>query len=410
MTTLRDALAAISGQAASPAPAGSSTLTHLECTYCDRRLDADRLQTTCPACGKVLYARYDLARARHTLTPESLARRRWDMWRYQEVLPVRDAAHIVSLGEGMTPLVPARRAGEAIGVPGVLLKDEGKNPTGSFKARGLACAVSRARELGATAIALPSAGNAASAASAYGAAAGLEVQVFMPRDVPDANRVECLVYGANVTLVDGLINDAGAKVRELAPERGWFDVSTLKEPYRQEGKKTMGYELAEQLGWALPDVIVYPTGGGTGIVGMWKAFGELEELGLIGSARPRMVVVQAEGCAPIVRAFERGERHAALWPNAQTAAAGMRVPVAIGDYLILDAVRESGGTALTVSEAEIREAQLALGSLAGVYAAPEGGATYAALTKLAARGEVGSDELVVLFQTGMGLKYDPPIA
>src|SRR5688572_14621453 len=410
MTTLRDALSTLSGQAGSPAPAGSSTLTHLECTYCDLRFDADQLQTICTSCGKVLYARYDLARARYTLTRESLGRRRWDMWRYQEVLPVRDPANVISVGEGLRPLVPARRAGDVLGLAGLLLKDEGKNPTGSFKARGLGCAVSRAKELGAKAIALPSAGNAASAASAYGSAAGLEVNVFMPRDVPDTNRVECLVYGAQVTLVDGLINDAGAKVRELAPQHGWFDVSTLKEPYRQEGKKTMGYELAEQLGWTLPDIIIYPTGGGTGIVGMWKAFAELEELGLIGSARPRMVVVQSEGCAPIVRAFESGERHAELWQNAQTAAAGMRVPVAIGDYLILDAVRQSGGTALTVSEDEFRDAQLDLGKLGGIYAAPEGAATYAGLKKLVARGEVKPDELVVLFQTGMGLKYDPPLS
>src|SRR6187402_1211126 len=299
MTTPRDALAAVSGQAASPAPSGLSTLTHLECTYCDQRYDADQLQTVCTSCGKVLYARYDLARARHTLTRESLGRRRWDMWRYQEVLPIRDASHMISLGEGMTPLVPARRAGDALGLAGLLLKDEGKNPTGSFKARGLGCAVSRARELGATAIALPSAGNAASAASAYGAAAGMEVNVIMPRDVPDANRIECLVYGANVTLIDGLINDAGAKVRELAPLHGWFDVSTLKEPYRQEGKKTMGYELAEQIGWSISHTITYPYGDGTGIVGMLKAFSEMEELGLIGPERPKMVVVQAEGCAPI---------------------------------------------------------------------------------------------------------------
>jgi threonine synthase len=410
MTTPRDALSILSGQAGSPAPAASSTLTHLECTYCNLRCDADQLQTICTACGKVLYARYDLARARHTLTRESVARRRWDMWRYQEVLPVRDPSNMISLGEGMTPLVPARRAGEALGLDGLLLKDEGMNPTGSFKARGLGCAISRARELGVKAIALPSAGNAASAASAYGAAAGLEVHVFMPRDVPNANRVECLVYGAQVTLVDGLINDAGAKVRELAPPHGWFDVSTLKEPYRQEGKKTMGYELAEQLGWTLPDVIVYPTGGGTGIVGMWKAFDEMEELGLIGSARPRMVVVQAEGCAPIVRAYESGDRHAEVWQNAHTAAAGMRVPVAVGDYLILDAVRQSGGTAITVSEEEWRVAQVELGSLGGIYAAPEGGATYAALKKLVARGDVKADAVVVLFQTGMGLKYDPPIS
>jgi len=409
MTGPRAALSRLHGQAGSPTSAGASTLTHLECTYCGEQYDADKLTTTCTKCQRVLYARYDLARARHTLTPDSLGRRRWDMWRYQEVLPIRDAANIVSLGEGMTPLLPARRAGDAIDVPNLLLKDEGKNPTGSFKARGLGCAVSRAKELGAKAIALPSAGNAGSAAAAYGAAAGLEVHVFMPRDVPDVNRIECLQYGAHVTLIDGLINDAGARVRELAPQHGWFDVSTLKEPYRQEGKKTMGYEIAEQLGWSLPDVIIYPTGGGTGIVGMWKAFDEMEQLGLIGSARPKMISVQAEGCAPIVRAFDRGERHAELWQNAQTAAAGMRVPVAIGDYLILGAVRDSGGTALTVSEQEIRDGQIALGTLEGVYAAPEGGATYAALKKLSEAGFVTGDELVVLFQTGMGIKYDPPI-
>jgi threonine synthase len=326
------------------------------------------------------------------------------------VLPVRDPANIVALGEGMTPLLAAPRAGAAVGVPKLLIKDEGKNPTGSFKARGLGAAVSRAKELGATAIALPSAGNAGSAAAAYGAAAGLEVHLFMPRDVPETNRVEGLAYGAHVTLVDGLINDAGARVRELAPQRGWFDVSTLKEPYRQEGKKTMGYELAEQLGWTLPDVIVYPTGGGTGIVGMCKAFAELEALGLIGSERPRMVTVQAEGCAPIVRAFERGDKHAEPWQDARTAAAGLRVPVAIGDYLILGALRESGGTAVTVSEDEFREAQLELGRLEGIYAAPEGAATYAGLKKLVERGFVKPEHLVVLFQTGMGIKYDPPVS
>jgi threonine synthase len=409
LTTLRETLTRIGAQAGSPAPGGESTLTHLECTYCDGRYNADELHTVCASCGKVLYARYDLARARQTLTREVLGRRRWDMWRYQEVLPVRDPANIVALGEGMTPLLPAPRAGAAVGCAGLLLKDEGKNPTGSFKARGLGAAVSRAKELGAKSIALPSAGNAGSAAAAYGAAAGMEVHVFMPRDVPETNRVEGLLYGAKVTLVDGLINDAGARVRELAPQHGWFDVSTLKEPYRQEGKKTMGYELAEQLGWTLPDVIVYPTGGGTGIVGMWKAFAELEELGLIGPKRPKMVTVQAEGCAPIVRAFERGDRHAEPWQQAHTTAAGMRVPVAIGDYLILAAIRESGGTALTVSEEEICEAQIELGRLEGAYAAPEGGATYAGLKKLRARGVVGPDDLVVLFQTGMGIKYDPPV-
>ncbi|MBA2450056.1 MAG: threonine synthase [Chloroflexi bacterium] len=408
MTTLGERLTGISlGRGVTEG--GLSTLTHLECTYCGERHDADELQTVCRACSKVLYARYDLGRARATLTRESLAGRRWDMWRYREVMPVRDPANIIALGEGATPLLAAPRAGVAIGRPNLLIKDEGKNPTGSFKARGLGAAVSRAKELGARAIALPSAGNAGSAAAAYGAAAGLEVHVFMPRDVPETNRIEGLVFGARVTLVDGLINDAGARVRELAPEHGWFDVSTLKEPYRQEGKKTMGYELGEQLGWTLPDVIVYPTGGGTGIVGMWKAFAEMEELGLIGSKRPKMVTVQADGCAPIVRAFERGDRHAEPWQDAHTTAAGMRVPVAIGDYLILGAIRESGGTAVAVSEEDMCEGQIELGRLEGVYAAPEGGATYAGLKKLIARGLVDDDDVIVLFQTGMGIKYDPPV-
>ncbi|MDQ6669537.1 MAG: threonine synthase [Chloroflexota bacterium] len=393
-----------------------SFLSHLECTACGLRHDADRLQTVCVACGKVLYARYDLAGVRQAVTPDELARRRWDMWRYSELLPIRDAANVVSLGEGLTPLVRVRRdAARALGLERgtLVLKDEGQNPTASFKARGLSAAVSRARELGARSIALPSAGNAGSAAAAYAAAAGLEAHVAMPRDVPEVNRVEARIFGAEVTLVDGLISDAGRLIREQAPSKGWFDVSTLKEPYRQEGKKTMGIELAEQGGWGeacLPDVIVYPTGGGTGIVGIRKAFDELEALGWIGPKRPRMVVVQAEGCAPIVRAFGRGERHAEPWHNAATSAAGLRVPVAIGDYLILDAVRDSGGTALAVGEDAIRDAQLEMGRLAGIYAAPEAAATWAATAILRRDGFVQGDEHVVLFCTGMGLKYPPPIA
>ncbi len=391
-----------------------SYLSHLECSACGTRHDADQLQTVCTACDKVLFARYDLPAVRRAVLPSDFASRRWDMWRYWELLPVRDARNVISLGEGLTPLVELRtQATRALGLEHgrVLLKEEGQNPTASFKARGLSAAVSRARELGATAIALPSAGNAGAAAAAYAAAGGLEAHVAMPRDVPEMNRVEVEVYGGLSKLVGGLISDAGRLIREQAPIHGWFDVSTLREPYRQEGKKTMGIELAEQGGWGvdcLPDVIIYPTGGGTGIVGMWKAFAELEELGWIGSRRPRMVVVQAEGCAPIVRAFERGERFAEPWANAQTAAAGLRVPAAIGDYLILDAVRASDGTALSVSEESIRQAQLEMGRLAGVYAAPEAAATWAAASALRRGGFLSGQERLVLFCTGSGLKYAPP--
>jgi threonine synthase len=388
-----------------------SFLSHLECTNCGRRHAADQLQTVCESCGKVLFARYDLDGVRRAVGPEAFASRRWDMWRYAELLPVVDETNVVSLGEGLTPQVPLRKhARMQLGFERgeVLLKDEGQNPTASFKARGLSAAVSRARELGAGAVALPSAGNAGAAAAAYAAAAGLSCHVAMPRDVPEINRVEAEVYGAEVLLVDGLISDAGRLIRELAPVNGWFDVSTLREPYRQEGKKTMGLELAEQGDWGaecLPDVIVYPTGGGTGIVGMRKAFDELEALGWIGPKRPKMVVVQSEGCAPIVRAFERGERFAEPWQNARTIAAGLRVPVAIGDYLILDAVRDTGGTAVAVSESAIHEAQLEMGRLTGVYAAPEAAATWAAAAALRRDGFLRGEERVVLFCTGMGLKY-----
>jgi threonine synthase len=336
------------------------------------------------------------------------------MWRYAELLPVRDPQQVVSLGEGMTPLLDASsRAAQALELERGLLqiKDEGQNPTASFKARGLSAAISKAKELGATTVALPSAGNAGAAAAAYAAAAGLTCVIAMPRDVPHANRVEAAIYGAQVTLIDGLIGDAGRLIREQAAEHGWVDLSTLREPYRQEGKKTMGIELAEQGGWGeacLPDVIVYPTGGGTGIVGMWKAFAELEALGWIGSRRPKMVVVQADGCAPIVRAFLEGARHAEPWQNARTAAAGLRVPSAIGDYLILDAVRASGGTAVSVSEESIADAQLEMGRLLGIYAAPEAAATWAGARALRSSGFLNGTERVVLFCTGSGLKYDPP--
>ncbi len=312
-----------------------STLTHLECGACRAIYPQDQLMNLCPGCGKPLLARYDLERARQTLTPANLAQRRPDMWRYEEVMPVQDSNRILALGEGWTPLIRATRLGERIGCPNTLIKDESPNPTGSFKARGLSAAVSRAWELGVTKLAIPSAGNAAGAMSAYAAAAGIPAFVFMPADVPQMFRTECEVLGAHVTLVDGLITDCGARVREGTAEQGWFDCSTLREPYRIEGKKTMGYEIAEQLGWTLPDVIIYPTGGGTGLIGMWKAFDEMEQMGLIGSARPRMVSVQSTGCAPIVAAFEAGVDHATMWQGAHTVADGLRVPAAIGDFLIL---------------------------------------------------------------------------
>jgi threonine synthase len=382
-----------------------SYLTHLECSKCGQETEADRLQTVCPACGGVLFARYDLEAVRRALPREALRDRPPTLWRYHELLPVRDPAHLVTLGEGLTPLLHAQRLGADLGCPRLFVKEEGLNPTGSFKARGQAVAVSRALELGATSLAIPSAGNAGGALAAYAARAGLPAFVFMPQDAPAANRAECALYGARLLLVRGLINDCGRLVREGAATRGWFDVSTLREPYRQEGKKTMGYELAEQLGWELPEAILYPTGGGTGIVGMWKAFDELERLGWIGAHRPKMIAVQAEGCAPIVRAFRQGERHAAPWEDAHTVASGIRVPVAIGDYLMLDAIRQSGGAALAVSDAALLAEVGTLGRREGISAAPEGGATLAALRLLLERGDVGREERIVLFNTGAAWKY-----
>ena len=384
-----------------------STLTHLECSACGATYDADRLATTCPACGKVLLARYDLERTGRTLTKESLSQgeRPNTIWRMAELMPVRDPGNRLTLGEGGTPLLPAPRLGNTLGLNRLLVKDEGRNPTGSFKARGLAAAVARAKELGATALALPSAGNAAGATAAYAARAGLTAHVVMPRDAPPATIAECRIAGANVTLIDGLIDDAGRYVRERSASEGWFDVSTLREPYRAEGKKTMGFEVAEQLGWRLPSAIVYPTGGGTGIVGMWKAFTELEALGFVGAERPRMVVVQAEGCAPIVRAYEQGERHAARWEGAATIAAGLRVPAAIGDSLILDAVRASGGTCLTVSDEELLEGVRLAARTEGLFLAPEAGAAVAAARTLHETGYFSPDDEIVLFATGTGLKH-----
>lgn len=382
-----------------------STLTHLECGHCGKTYAADKLMNLCPACGKPLLARYDLARAAQTLTPAALADRPQTLWRYEEVLPVRRADAILALGEGWTPLIHAKRLGDTIGCTNTYIKDESLNPTGSFKARGLAMAVSRAYELGARELAIPSAGNAAGAMSAYAAAAGLPAHVFMPADVPMLFRTECKELGATVTLVDGLITDCGVKVRQGVEAHGWFDVSTLKEPYRIEGKKTMGYELAEQMGWQLPDVVIYPTGGGTGLVGMWKAFDEMEQMGLIGSKRPRMVSVQSAGCAPMVRAFEQGTEFAEPWQGAKTVADGLRVPAAVGDFLILNALRASGGMALTVTDQQMLDTARVMGSHTGIFPAPEGAACLAAQMALIDRGWIRPDETVVLFNTGSGLKY-----
>jgi threonine synthase len=380
-------------------------VTHLECAACGARHEARRLHNLCKTCGKPLLVRYDLGLAARTLTKESLKGRRADLWRYLEVLPVEHEENIVSLGEGFTPLLRAARLGEALGLKNLYIKDESQQPTQSFKARGMAAAVSMAKELGARKLAVPSAGNAAGALSAYAARAGLEAHIFMPRDTPRANVVECEQTGAHVTLIDGLITDCGAEVARRKEAEGWFDVSTLKEPYRVEGKKTLGYELAEQLDWELPDWIVYPTGGGTGLIGMWKAFDELESMGWIGGKRPRMVTVQAAGCAPIVRAFEAGQRHAEEFPNAATVASGLRVPKAIGDFLILDALRSSGGTAVAVSDEELLAAVREIGAAEGLFVAPEGAACLPALRKLIERGDVRRDERVVLFNTGAGVKY-----
>jgi threonine synthase len=380
-------------------------VTHLECGLCGLRHEAHQLLNLCRSCGKPLLVRYDLERSKVTLTKESLLARRPDLWRYREVLPVENDQNIISLGEGWTPLLRARRLGKRVGVQELYIKDESQNPTQSFKARGMTTAVSMAKELGVKKLAVPSAGNAAGALAAYAARASLAAYIFMPRDTPHANVVECQQTGARVTLMDGLITDCGAEVGRRKEAEGWFDVSTLKEPYRVEGKKTLGYEIAEQLNWELPDVIIYPTGGGTGLIGMWKAFDEMQQMGWIGSRRPRMVTVQAEGCAPIVRAMEEGTRFADEFPNAATTASGLRVPKAIGDFLILDALRNSGGTAVSVTDEELIAATKEIGSLEGIFCAPEGAACLPALRQLIETGEVSARDRVVLFNTGSGVKY-----
>jgi threonine synthase len=371
-------------------------IAYLECTECGAQLPPDRPQSVCPKGGGVLYVRYDLEELKKSFKAASLAGRTPTMWRYAEVLP---EAEPVSLGEGFTPMLPSRE------YENVYIKDEGLNPTGSFKARGMSAAVTMARAYGLKKLAAPSAGNAASALAAYSAAAGLEAHIFMPKDVPMANRVECESYGAHVTLVNGLISDCARMVAEQKDKEGWFDVSTLKEPFRVEGKKTMGYEVAEQLGWELPQGVIYPTGGGVGMLGMWKAFDEMEALGWIGSERPQMVAVQSSGCAPIAKAWDEGKTTSDFFQNAATLAAGLRVPKAYGDYLILDILRKSGGVALSVTDEEIMDAFRQWAKVEGVFAAPEGAASLAAYRKLRERGFFEADDSVVLFNTGSGLKY-----
>ena len=381
-------------------------VTHLECALCGLHHEARKLHNLCVECGKPLLVRYDLRAAGRTLTPTSLKDRESSLWRYREVLPVENWNNVVSFGEGWTPLLNASKTSESLPVPlDLFIKDEGQNPTQSFKARGMAAAISMAKEFGVKKVAVPSAGNAAGAMAAYAARAGMEANIFMPSDTPRANIVECEQTGAKVTLVDGLITDCGKIIAERKEAEGWFDVSTLKEPYRVEGKKTMGYELAEQFNWELPDVILYPTGGGTGLIGMWKAFDEMEQMGWIGSKRPKMVSVQSLTCAPIVRAFENGERFADEFENAATVASGLRVPKAIGDFLILDAIRASGGTAVAVADSELVAAVKEIGAAEGLFTAPEGAACLPALRKLIADGFINAGEKVVIFNTGSGVKY-----
>jgi threonine synthase len=380
------------------------SVTNLECSVCSKTYEAGKAWNLCE-CGGPLLVRYDLERVRGEWSRDSLAGAVHSMWRYAPVLPVRHETSIISLGEGMTPILPARRTGARIGAADLLIKDEGLNPTGSFKARGLSCAVSMCVELGLKRLAIPSAGNAASALAAYAAAAGIEANIFMPQDVPQSNFIECMSYGAKVTLVNGLISDCGRIVAERKQAEGWFEISTLKEPYRIEGKKTMGYEVAEQLGWELPDAIFYPTGGGVGMIGMWKAFGEMEAMGWIGKKRPKMIAVQAEGCQPVVRAFNEGEAVSRFWDGASTVASGLRVPKPLGDRLTLRAVRESGGTAVAVSDEALVDAGIRLATEEGIFAAPEGAACVAAAERLIAEGFLKSSERMVIYNTGSGLKY-----
>ena len=381
-------------------------LTHLECSVCGDRHSPHEVQTICRTCGKSLAARYDLQAARKSITPSILKERLDTLWKYSELLPIERPENVVSLGERISPLTPMPKLGSLLGLPRLMMKDEGQLPTGSFKARGLAMAVSKAKELGIRTFCMPSAGNAAGALSAYAARAGLESFIFLPEDTPEINIKECLVCGAHVELVRGNISDAAKRMNERRKEHpGWFDVSTLKEPYRLEGKKTMGYELAEQLEWQLPDVIVYPTGGGTGLIGMWKAFDEMEQLGWISSKRPKMVSVQSTGCAPIVRAFKEGRPDSQFWEGAETIASGLRVPKAFADHLILDAVYKSNGSAVAVSDKETVAEVYEIASSEGLFICPEGAAAFASLRHLLSEGRVGESDQVIVFNTAAGSKY-----
>jgi threonine synthase len=371
-------------------------ITFLSCSKCGAKLSPEKPQTVCSRDGGSLYVQYDLQRLKRKLKPSAFATREKTMWRYRELLP---AVAPVSLGEGFTPLIPSRR------LKNVWIKDEGLNPTGSFKARGLSAAVTMARAYGLRKLAIPSAGNAASALAAYCAAAGIEAHIFMPKDVPRANLVECEIYGAKINLIDGLIGDCAKALASRKDTEGWFDISTLKEPYRVEGKKTMGYEVAEQLGWKLPDAIIYPTGGGVGLIGMWKAFNEMEELGWLHQTKPKMICVQSTGCAPIPKAFHEGKQTSEAWLNAATLAAGLRVPKAYGDYIILDILHESKGAAVAVSDDEILQAVRDLGRDEGIFASPEGAASLAAYRRLRKSHFLSEKDIVVLFNTGSGMKY-----
>jgi threonine synthase len=391
------------------APVTVSYLTDLQCSDCGKTYSTYEVHTFCPDCQAPLLVNYDLNAAKQQVQREEISRRLKGMWRWHEFLPIREPQNMISLGEGDAALLTLPRVGTSLGLTNLFIKDESSNPTGSFKARGLSSAVSKARELGIKKVIIPTAGNAGGAMAAYAARAGMQALIYMPKDTPNANIEESRIAGAEVVLVDGLISDAAGMAGIKAREEGWFDLSTFKEPYRMEGKKIMGYELAEAFQWTLPDVIIYPTGGGTGLVGMWKAFEELEQLGwLDNTKRPRMVSVQAEGCAPVVKAFEKHASFCDFWIDAKTIASGLRVPKSFADHLILSNLYESNGKAIAVSDASITEAQKELAMAEGIFAAPEGAATLAALKELVAQKWIQPDEKVVLFNTGSGLKYLDP--